>query len=233
MFIQTPILRGFQEIECLFNFATKHNSVICGGYGRYCVSKKRNPFPATDIDLFPQTEESSQNLINELISLGFSVKYQNEVSLTFNELVLNSDVKWTVLPQVQVIKPVKEGRIVTIGSLEEILSNFDFSITRAGLLNSTTALVDEHFHADDAEGRIRIQNIHCPISSTLRVIKYSKKNYWITASETVKLFKDWDARPIEYKDNIVSTLQRIQETDEDKKPTAEEIARLYRLMSVD
>lgn len=233
MFTTTPILRGFQEIEILFNLAQKHRTIIAGGYSRYYVSRKRNPFPAQDVDLFPQTLETSAALVNELLSLGFSIKFENDVSVTFNEIVNNPDPRWQVVPQVQVIKSLNEGRMVTMGTLEEILGNFDFSVTRAAILNSTTGMVDEFFHGDDLEGRIRIQNIHCPISSTLRTIKYCKKNYWITASEVVKLFNDWDARPIEYKNNIVNTLSKIMESDPDKKPTKEEISRLYKLMNVD
>jgi len=48
-----PVLRGFTEIELLWSLAQEHGAVICGGYARYCASPRKNPVPATDVDLFP------------------------------------------------------------------------------------------------------------------------------------------------------------------------------------
>ena len=123
----------------------------------------------------------------------------------------------------QLIKPMEEGVIITKGDVEIILQNFDFTVVRIGLVNQTCALADADFLHDEAKKFLRIKNIHCPISSTYRVMKYNRKGYWPSTGQIVKLFLDWDDRTPEYKSKIIEFLNK---TD----PTADEIDEMEKMM---
>lgn len=209
-FIETPILRGFTEIAVLWDLAQKHKAMICGGYARYCVSRHREPKPAGDVDLFPQGEDGSAALVSELVALGFTVRHENEISVTFEYMKEHTDPRWLVCPRIQVIKPVLEGAIVTVGPMEEILNNFDFTIVRCALTGPNTALVDADFHEDDKNWKLRLKNIHCPISSLMRCVKYSKKGYWLGVVESLKLFNDWNERGPSYQEKLIGLIEKMQ-----------------------
>lgn len=231
-YIQTPVLRGFSEIALVYELAQRHNFMICGGYARYCASQSATPIPAGDVDLFPQSDTNHEALIAEIKAIGFEVKHENEISVTFKRLAEHADVRWTVCPVIQVIKPVLQGAIVTVGPMEEVLNNFDFTIVRAAILNPTTVLVDEDFIADDKACKLKLKNIHCPISSTMRCIKYSKKGYWLALSESVKLFLDWNERGPEYQQKLIGLIDAMK-TPEGEEPNKEDIEELEKLMSID
>ncbi len=116
--------------------------------------------------------------------------------------------------------------------MEEVLNNFDFTIVRAAILNPTTALVDEDFIADDKAFKLKLKNIHCPISSTMRCIKYSKKGYWLGLGESVKLFLDWNERGPEYQQKLIGLIDAMK-TPEGEEPNKEDIEELEKLMNID
>ena len=231
-FVKLPVLRGFKEIEPIWELAQKYGSMICGGYARYCLSQRAKPIPAGDVDLFPQSEENHDKLLAAIKEIGFPVKHENEISVTFKNMEKHENPRWVICPTIQVIKPVVEGAIVTVGPMEEILNNFDFTIVRAGLLNADEGLADSDFVEDDKSCKIHIKNIHCPISSTLRCIKYSKKGYWLSASETCKLFIDWDERGPDYKIKLLDLIAKMK-TPEGEEPNKEDIEELEKLMNID
>lgn len=231
-FISTPLLRGFSEIAPVWELAQKHGSMICGGYARYCASQLRNPQPASDVDLFPQSDTGHEALIEEIKAIGFEVKHENEISVTFKTLEKHSNLSWTVCPVIQVIKPVLAGSIVTVGPMEEVLNNFDFTIVRAAIISPTQVLVDEDFIEDDNSYKLRLKNIHCPISSLMRCVKYSKKGYWLGLIESVKLFQDWNERGEEYQTKLVDLIQKMK-TPAGEEPNKEDIEELEKLMNID
>lgn len=231
-FVHTPILRGFQEIQCIWEIAQRFNSAICGGYARYCVSRHRDPIKAGDVDLFPQSVESSALLIESLKENGLKVEHENEISVTFEHCNSHDDPRWLACPRVQVIKPILEGSIVTVGTIEEILNNFDFTVTRAAIINPTTGIVDQDFHADDEKFRLVLKNIHCPISSTMRCVKYSKKGFWLPLIECVKLFNDWTELGEDYRQKLLDAIGKMHKQD-GTEPTQEEIDELEKLMNID
>lgn len=231
-FIETPLLRGFTEIALLWELAQKHGSMVCGGYARYCASRLQKPIPAGDVDLFPQSENGHLALIEEIKSLGFTVKHENEISVTFKHLEEHADPRWVICPVIQVIKPVLQGSIVTVGTMEEVLNNFDFTIVRAGILSPTSVLVDADFIVDDKGMKLQLKNIHCPISSTMRCIKYSKKGYWLGLGESVKLFNDWNERGPEYQTKLLALIEQMK-TPEGEEPSKEAIEELEKLMNID
>jgi hypothetical protein len=231
-FVKLPVLRGFREIEPVWELCQQYGSMICGGYARYCLSQTANPIPAGDVDLFPQSNENHEKLLEALKAIGLKVKHENEISVTFETIKEHENPRWLAVPRIQVIKPVVDGAIVTVGPMEEILNNFDFTIVRAGLLNAEEGLADEDFVVDDKTCKIKIKNIHCPISSTLRCIKYSKKGYWLSALEVTKMFLDWNERGPDYQDKLLDLLNKMK-TPEGEEPNKEDIDELEKLMNVD
>lgn len=128
------------------------------------------------------------------------------------------------------IKPIREGKIVASGEMKEILENFDFTVIRCGFTSSQEILVDADFLHDEERKILRLKNIHCPISSTLRCMKYAAKGYWLKPFETLKLFLDWDSRSDEYRNKLVDFLEKSKEGEGLSK---EDITELEALMRID
>ena len=234
-FVVVPLLRGFSEIKRFFELAQKHNATICGGYARYCASPVKDVAKAGDVDFFPQSEESAVALLQDLVAMGFTVKHENHVSYTLEP---GKDSKGIGhLPTPQVIKPMIEGRIVTLGTPQEILENFDFTIVRAAILNEDEVLVDCDFIVDEIKRKLHLKNIHCPISSTLRCCKYARKGYWMPPSEALKLFLEWDLRGDDYKIKLLELFKASEkgEASEDNPfgMTREQIDELEALLRID
>jgi len=233
-----PIKRGFLEIAPLFELSQKFESVICGGYARYCASPlpTAKVIPAGDIDFFPKSEDASNGLYKALEDMGFEKQHENHVSVTLKpKKDKESDLE--IYPTPQIIKPVIEGKIVTLGTVEEILSNFDFTIVRAAIISPTEVMVDEQFEEDEKHRILRLENIHCPISSTLRCCKYARKGYRMRPAQALKLFIDWTNRGPEYQARIIelfaeSSLGKKSEKNPDGM-THEEIDELESLLRID
>ena len=202
--VQIPIRRGVFEITRLLDLRDKCGGRIIGGYGRYCCSERQSPHNAGDVDIFPIAEKADEdsNKIFEawksaLVVEGLTVKHENEVSITYEKPETGP---FMACPTVQLIKPTLEGAIVTEGTVEEVLGNFDFTVVRVALNpDRVTATAWASFIEDDKKGLLRLLNIHCPISSLLRVCKYARKGYYCRPAEAIKLFADWDARSPDYK----------------------------------
>lgn len=235
-YIEVPILRGFREIERLFDLCGTQ-AYICGGYARYCCSQRKRPIPAQDCDVFPASENAFGTLKDALLKIGFEAGHENAVSLSLKlAKKANVDAVWRSAPHIQLIKPMIEGRVVTVGSLDEILENFDFSITRAAIVSPVLCRVDEDFVKDDVNGVLRLKNIHCPISSMLRCMKYARKGYWMRPSEALMLFLDWDERGPDYKAEIIELFKQSAmktDTGEQIKMERREIDRLEALLRRD
>ena len=231
-FVFVPILRGFTEIKKIFDIINTYG-FICGGYARFVCSPIHKPIETNDLDVYLTNADRYQELRDKLMNeYGFSVKHENEISLTFK-----NNENFIGCPTVQLIKPLKEGRVVAYGTVYEILRNFDFTITRAAILNSEECIVDSDFVEDEKHKQIVIKTIHCPISSTLRCIKYSKKGYWLRPKEALKLFQDWQNRSEEYRNKITELFNKSDEFNPDSpdtsKMTQEEIDQLEKLLWLD
>jgi hypothetical protein len=238
MFKEVPIRRGFTEIVVLYDLAVKNNCIICGGYARYCAAPlpTAKVKPASDVDLFPRSEESCNNLLTDLKAIGYEVKYENHICLTMTPTEAAKEaLKYIPIPQI--IKPVIEGKIVTVGTTEEILINFDFTIVRAAITSPTTCLVDEDFEADETNHILRLKNIHCPITSLLRCCKYARKGYFMRPMEALKLFNDWTARGEDYQKRITElfteSAKGLQSEDNPDGITQKEIDELEKLLRID
>lgn len=226
-FVVTPILRGFESIKNLYYLVSTVNGIIAGGYVRYCASPVLNPVEAGDVDVFFRDDESFNFVKKYLESESMKIKHENNISVTYAR---STTGKFAFYPTIQLIKPTIKGAIVTKGTLNEILSNFDFTVIRAGIMNEKEALVDADFAHDEEHRYLRLKNIHCPISSTLRCLKYAKKGYFLSVTETLRLFYDWDSRDQEYRNKL---LQGLKDLESDKELTQEEIDELEELLRID
>lgn len=233
-FVEVPIIRGWFEILPLINIIKDNNlnSFIMGGYVRYMASKVRNPIPAGDVDIYSKTDESFNKFVDILKNkYNLTIKHENSVSMTFKNIEDHEHTLFSC-PTIQLIKPVAKGAIVATGTMEEILENFDFTVIRCGvkLYDPPTALVDADFEHDEEIKCLRIKNIHCPISSTLRIVKYAKKGYWIPPMHVLPLFLDWERRDEEYRRKLVDFLKKA---NKGQGLTQEQVNELEDLLMVD
>ena len=230
-----PLRRGFTQVKTFFDLCNEWDSVICGGYARYCASplSPQSVIPASDVDLFPNSVGSAVGLTKALRRLGYTIKFENEVSITMHPRKKKlEELKWMPIPQI--IKPVVAGRVMTVGTTEEILNNFDFTVVRAAIISPTEVLVDEDFENDESKKLLRIKNIHCPISSTLRCCKYSRKGYFLKPVEALKLFTDWMNREEGYRQRIIELFQKSAFSKKgENEMTRQEIDELEALLRVD
>lgn len=224
-----PIVRGQKEIQFFYDL-WKYDAYFCGGYIRYMCSPLANPVPAGDIDIYPKTWEAYEKITNYLKEKSMRVKFESNVAMTF----WHSDKgPFKSYPPLQVIKPENKGAIVAIGTLEDIIQSFDFTIVRIGLIDMNTAVIaEDDFIKDETNQFLRIKNIHCPISSTLRVIKYAKKGYKTNALEILKLFEDWENRSAEYRNTLRFGIPKLL-NEGDSSLSKEEKQHLANLIYVD
>ncbi len=217
-FVKDTIKRGFYEIKWLYDLIkeNKLNCFILGGYVRYMVSPKKEPYKAGDVDVYSYSKDDFSKLMlllrdytlpdGEVIHM--TIKHENDVSVTYKTAPDNHPL--SVSPDIQLIKPLKQGAMVLEGDMKTVLENFDFSVARCGLVDEHTAMVDADFDYDERESLLRVKCIHCPISSVLRMNKYSRKGYFASPIEVVKLFIDWDNRDDEYRIKLVSMIDEFE-----------------------
>lgn len=232
IFIKIKLRRGFNLITSIFDTVQKNDCMIMGGFARWCASPLDNPAPSSDVDIYPKRKGAFEEMLRELERLGFEHGWENDVSLLLKN---PDDSKFKELPKIQLIKPIEQHRVITFGSEEEILSKFDFTITCVCILNKNECLVHESFEADEKDRRLIWNNIHCPVSSFFRAIKYIKKGYRIHPFELYKLFLDWDERDTEYKARIGNFLEAVSEHNEDGSSTLteEQIQEMEALLAFD
>ncbi len=233
-YINVPLQRGFLEIKELYNIISQYNAHIIGGYARMCASQSDSVIPAGDVDVYVPSDEVYNILKEKLILGGFEVKHENEISLSLK--YIGDKLEFKLCPPVQLIKPMKEFRVVTQGSVEEILNNFDFTIVRAAIISETEALVDKDFIEDEKHKVLKLRNIHCPVSSMFRCMKYYKKGYWMNPVEAIKLFMDWEQRSPEYRERLYFLIDNAGKYEKDKPEThlsEKDIMELEKLLMVD
>ena len=230
-FIKVPIVRGFTEIKPIFNdlFHLGVGSFICGGYARYCASPLvgHKLGRAGDVDIYSPTEKDFE-IVREFYSkIGLIIKHENDMAITYQR---QKEGFLRYCPPIQLIKPLREGRVVAVGTMEEILKNFDFTIVRTAIVNEHWVLADADFIHDEENKILRLKNIHCPISSTLRCMKYAAKGYWLPPMQALNLFLDWDNRSPDYRQDLIDFILRISKGE---RLTSEQIDKFEALMRRD
>lgn len=231
-FVKGKIRRGLYEIQSLLVQLKKHklsNTIICGGYVRYMCSPHPKPVPAGDIDLYSYTEEEYKKLVDLFKFHGVKIRYENNMAITYVKPD-DPDHPFNVGVPLQIIKPVKKGKVVAVGDINAILNNFDFTVVRAGMDINSAVIVDADFEHDEKSHILRLKTIHCPISSTLRCMKYAKKGYWLPPTQAVSLFLDWDKRDDEWRLKLINFLKLANSGE---GLTQKQIDELEEMMMVD
>ena len=241
-FVDMRPLRGIHGATLLMQRIADRKVVICGGYVRWMCSSNDKIAPPSDIDVYSSDEEAFEEM--KKVFSDLEILFENNICISYKPAK-----EFQGYPPIQLIKPIKEGAIVAAGTMDEILSNFDFTVVRAGLfwkedpklpevftarelqLTDITlmAKVDADFKHDEEEKILRIKNIHCPISSMYRCVKYMKKGYWLPTGQALMLFIDWMERPEEYLQKIIDYMR----TAETAGLTQTQIDHLEALMRVD
>ena len=232
------VVRGLVEIKNILEDITTDfefdQVYLCGGWARYMCSTNKKPADARDVDLYCSSNDVYEKLKDFFLTRGLEVRYENAISMTFNKV---SDYKHRYFgsPVIQIIRPMKKGAIDTQGSLENILSNFDFSVIRIGMDIAKQGvtkdgfnfmMADNDFTLDEMNQAIRIKNIHCPVSSMYRCLKYMRRKYTLRLIEMLKLFRDWEERDEEeYKNEII----RLASKDSLEQKEIDELEALIRV----
>ena len=228
-FEEVPVLRGADKIKYLWELLETNLPYstlawsFCGGFVRWMCSPRETPVPPSDIDIYCTAIHVFDDIEKVLVKNGLSKFQESSIAIS---LKLKKEGTEDII---QLIKPINEGKVVSIGEMETIISNFDFTVVRCGLIDLETALVDANFLHDEEKLYLRIQNVHCPISSTYRFAKYIKKGYYAPLTEIVKLFLDWDRRSSEYRTGLLATIAKMEE----EGLTKHEIDNLEALMRLD
>jgi len=228
-----PLRRGFDVIRPLWKIlnevkiATNKDCFILGGYARFCASPNKKPVEAKDIDVYCEDESIFEVLKEKLLSVGLEMRHENNISLTYED---KEEGDFGYMLPIQLIKPVREARIISLGDRKTILENFDFTVIRAAIQSGSEVMVDADFMHDEKHRLLRLKNIHCPVSSALRCMKYSRKGYFLRPFECLKLFIDWSDRPDEYRIKLLEFLEKAQEND---GLTQEEVDELEAMMRID
>lgn len=201
--VQIPVMRGIFEIAPVLDITDKFGGVVMGGYARYCCSTGVAPRPSGDVDIFPIHPEGggSEEIFNALIGefQSRSLKLVHENQVSIT--FSGSDVAlFNRCPNIQIIKPISKGSIRTIRTLEEVLNHFDFSVVRVALNKDRETAT-----------------------------AYGRKGYTIRPRQSMKLFKDWDQRPAEYRLRIKELFTRSELADMSQK----DIDELEALLLVD
>ena len=212
-FKKLPTLRGIHEIKELLDIIAPYGHVI-GGYARWVCSPVKYPEPAQDCDIYCN-DEASFHALQAILDKQFIQDRSSKFSILYGQRKNTKGrgvESWAInpqLPAINLIKPLIEGNAVLTGTVEDILNNFDFTVTRAAIIDTNTCLVDEDFVQDEVNKKLVLKNIHCPVGTSLRIIKYTNKGYKIGAYDILPVFLDWETRPVDYKRDLISNVQQI------------------------
>jgi hypothetical protein len=224
------IQRGKDVIDLVFSL-TGGLGMICGGFARYVLSKRQHNDQHTpsDIDIFCGDYETYDKIISKFTE---NPKLRNTaespIECKFKYVISEGfkDEKYSI----QVIKPIQVGNMVADGDIYRVLDNFDFTIAKAAIFmdnryeTGIQTVAHKKFLQDDYDKYIRITNIHCPISSLKRAIKYVKYGYHLSSVESHKLFVDYENRTPDWKTLIADGIGSI---DRGMQPSDDFISAMY------
>ena len=198
---ESKIRREKDLIKKIFDF-TGGEGFICGGFARYVMSPLDKPAIPGDIDIFCMDQDIYNRIYDRLVeSDHIRKRHESPIEIKFKYVI--NDGFFDCSYNIQLIKPVEIFNMVGKGKIWQILQSFDFTIAKCaievGKNGEFITWYHEKFENHERYKTLEIENIHCPVSSTLRTIKYVKKGYSITSKEIIKLFADWENREPEWK----------------------------------
>jgi hypothetical protein len=199
-YISSTVTRCQDVIDLIFDL-TGGEGFIAGGFARYCTSRKDSPVVPNDIDLFCGDAEAFERIVQRVRQHPSTVKKsESPIEIKYEYRLAQGFHKDSYT--LQIIKPSAVLNMVADGDYTRVLENFDFTIAKCAILPTGEAIVHANFHLHDEEDKLVITNIHCPISSMKRVLKYAKRGYSVESAELLKLFKDYETRSPEWKDLV-------------------------------
>lgn len=197
-FVRLPIRNEpmqFQEFQSLL----VDGCFIAGGAARFAASPNETPAYYSDVDIFAVDQDAVAAMFLKLKNVA-DLKSETPMSYLFvQDLEIAGKNRFNLIRQF-------------CGTMEAVLEEFDFSVARAGIIGNEV-LVDPQFEADEKEKRLRIQHIHCPVSTMFRAAKYQAKGYKFPLVEMLKLFKDYEDREPIYKDRLIELASNPNLTD--------------------
>jgi hypothetical protein len=192
--IKTPLLRGFGNIEPVFN-SLKSISYFAGGFARYCASPCPSPSSFSDVDIFPKSPEAFEVILDFLVSNGFDVKGENTRAIWFEPRYFQD----VYVPSLNVIKFTQIGHLKGFNTerieARELLESFDFTCVQAYILDKNTVMVSDKFLEDEGQKQLKFVSIQNPIKLWGRVLKYNREGYGISRHEVLKALKAWERFP--------------------------------------
>lgn len=200
VYIPTVVRRGQEFIDLVFDL-TGGRGFICGGFARWACSIVEQPIVPNDIDVFCG-DETTYEAIASRFTNDSRAKQQSDTAIeTKYNIVLRGGFDQRTIA-VQLIKPTTIFNMVATGDWINVLDNFDFTIAKCAILPTGDAWAHVDFDIHEAAKALVITNIHCPISSMKRVIKYTSKGYTIESAELLKLFVDYENRSPQWKELV-------------------------------
>lgn len=190
---------------------------ICGGAARHACSPDTSAdgslitvASSSDYDVFAKNTENVNEIKSDII-FNYSPSEIHETPMSF--------LFTTRIGKINLIKQF-------VGEPERLLERFDFTVVRAALVDSASVLVDDDFEKDELEKKLRIKHLNCPVSTMMRCMKYARKGYSFPLIESIKIFQDWEQRPIEYRSRLI-------ELAESESLSPQEIEELEALLRID
>lgn len=201
-----PIKRGKRLLRNVLRLLYGTRGMICGGFARWLASPNPSPIPFNDIDIYCQTVADYDRTKAQLLAHGLKVEFETEIATTFQSYRLD----WFRKYPIQLIKPIHEDKLVTYGTLKEVIGNFDFSVIRAGVVSQIEVLADCYFAEDEKNQVLRLQRISCPLAQSIRIAKYHKKGYRVPPNLYLEVLKEWDKLSTTEKKRAADSLEEIK-----------------------
>jgi len=168
---------------------------ICGEYGflaggavRHWLNKETGS-PA-DYDVYAYKPEFRRNLVENFLDYGFEATHYNHNCVMLSDGAI----------QVQVI-------FSFVGNPIDIVDEFDFTVCRVAT-DGVNIYKDKDFDHNADKKLIRIKTVQCPISAVRRIVKYTKKGFWITNLQILKLYEDFFSKSDDYRAKIHELLEK-------------------------
>jgi len=177
--------------------------------GNSILGREKN-ISSDDVDIYCYREEDRKRLVETFIDKGYEMSFMNSNCVNFT-------------------KPMKVQIITSFyGDISTVIDEFDFTICRVGM-DEEYFYMDKDFEENLKNNLLVIKTVQCPIGAIRRIIKYTKKGFFMTGFQMLKLYMDWDSRSNEYKEELVKYLMKMEKS-EDGKLSQEEFEELESIL---
>ncbi len=212
--IETNVHVMESQVRGLLN-AIGVRGFIGGGFARHAIlpnfTDHLMPLPG-DIDIFHVNKDDDLTLDIEGLGYRVTKKLVHATEFRRNEGELT----------VQLIKPHANDTIKMWGSIEEVLSNFDFTVNMCALqrLSGGGSLNGYPLYRgtfgdttvqDNIDKQLVLNHINCPIAMLLRTCKYIGKGYKTTMMNLAKIVVAFEEMPDEYRYKIMEYVENVDD----------------------